>query len=374
MRQAPVQRSALEQWKIDADLFLFRLSSQAEIDRFLEYFTVLLSAGMDVSRAIEAVTEDVHSEYMKKTLAQVAGWIESGYSISQALKKSGIFSESTIALLKIGEDSGTLKQSLTIIALQRKKEREFRSKIRSAAMYPVFVLTLALIIGICIAWFILPQLSKVFTQLRLKLPLITRILLGVGDFLAVWGKIAVPVALLAVLVGFYVLFVQKRTKFVGQNILLHIPGVGNLIKQIEISRFGYFLGMLLNSGIPIGFALAALRDLSSFVKYRTFYEYLDRTIAQGQSFQYAFQKYPGMKHLFPFSFQQLVSVGEQSGTLSSILLQVHTDYESKIESSTKDLTVILEPILLIIVWLGVLAVALAVILPIYSLVGQVSNI
>jgi type II secretory pathway component PulF len=184
----------------------------------------------------------------------------------------------------------------------------------------------------------------------------TKVLLGIGDFLEKWGNIALLVALVLVALGIFFLFFYRKSRWVGQAFLLHVPGVAALIQQIEISRFGYFFGTLLQSGIPNDFALTALRDLSSFVRYRAFYDYLDTSIEQGRS------------------FQQLIVVGEQSGTLPTTLLRVHSDYEVKIESSAKDLTVILEPVLLIIVWLGLLAVALAVIMPIYNLIGQIDSI
>ena len=249
----------------------------------------------------------------------------------------------------------------------------FRSKIHSAMMYPILVLSLTLVVGIGIAWFILPQLSVVFSQLKLELPLITKMLIGLGNFLGEWGFIAVPLFIMLLAGTLFVLFISEKTKWIGQWLLFHAPVISTVIQQIELSRFGYILGNLLDAGIPVVEALHSLSEATTFRAYKKFYTHIQDRVNEGNSFQKSFDLYPNIKPLMPATVQQMVASGEQSGNLSQMLNKIGITFEEKTETSTKKLSVLLEPILLLIVWGGVVMVALAVILPIYSLIGGLNE-
>ncbi|MBN1778636.1 MAG: type II secretion system F family protein, partial [Candidatus Buchananbacteria bacterium] len=165
------------------------------------------------------------------------------------------------------------------------------------------------------------------------------------------------------------IFYFPKTKIIGQVILFNLPGIKRLIQEIELARFGYLLGTLLKAGLPINQALDSLVQATTSYQYKKFYRRLAISIENGNSFQKSFLNYKRLKRLIPNPIQQLVFAGEQSGGLSKILLKISQIYEVKTETTTKDLSVILEPILLVIVWLGVVSVAMAVILPIYNLIG-----
>jgi type II secretory pathway component PulF len=258
---------------------------------------------------------------------------------------------------------------LKVVAIEEEKSRVFRSKLHSAMLYPVFVLSLTVTIGVGIAWFILPKLAVVFTQLHVTLPLITKVLISIGIYLDKYGVIVIPTAVVIVAALFYFLFIFSKTKVIGQSILLSLPGINQLIKEVEIARFGYLLGTLLEAGLPITHALDSLARATEIVQYRKLYRHLYDAVGDGNSFQKSFLLFHRTDTLIAAPIQQLIVVGERSGTLSLTLLKIGKAYEVKSDTTTKNLTVILEPILLVIVWLGVVAVALAVILPIYSLIG-----
>lgn len=175
--------------------------------------------------------------------------------MSGAIRKMKFLPEHVISLIQIGEDTGNLAENLKLIVEQEQKERVFRSKLRSAMMYPLFVVFVTVVVGVGISWFILPKLSTVFDQLKMDLPLITRALVGVGNFLSDYGVIAVPAFFLVMAIIMFFMFFFKKTKFIGQAILLRIPGVKKLIQQIELARFGYIFGTLLEAGLPIMYAL-----------------------------------------------------------------------------------------------------------------------
>lgn len=336
---------------------------------FVENLSLLVGSGMNILDALEALQTDMRSQRMHLVLGEIRENIEAGSSLWSSLEAARLFPEYTISIIRVGEDSGNLAENLRVVSLEQEKSRNFQAKIRSAMMYPVFVLALTVIIGIGIAWFILPKLAVVFSQLRVKLPLITQIIIGLGKYLGQHGTVVVPITIVVLALLIYFIFYFPRTKALGQGFLFIVPGVGRLVQEVEISRFGFLLGTLLQAGLPVTQAISSLSQATSFPPYRRFYEFLVRNIEDGNSFQKSFANYKNIKRLLPTPIQQLVITGEKSGTLPDTLLSISRVYEGKTELTTKNLAVILEPILLVIVWLGVVTVALAVILPIYSLIG-----
>ena len=154
---------------------------------------------------------------------------------------------------------------------------------------------------------------------------------------------------------------------------MRIPGIRSLIVEVELSRFGYILGNLLESGVPVVDSLGLLGSLTSFRVYRRFYRDLRSDIADGKTFKESFEEYKNLGKLVPSSFQRLVVSGEQSGGLSESLTRISRVYEEKIEVTSRNLTVVLEPIMLVLVWAGVVVVALGVVTPMYGLIGNISS-
>ncbi len=344
-----------------------------ERDYFLENLSGLLASGMPIMDAFFALREEITSKQLKKIIDQASEDIQNGLPLSDALENTGMLSSHVGSLIRIGEKSGKLVENLKIISVEQGKERDLKSKLRSATMYPFFVLGLTLFVGTGIAWFILPKLAIVFSQLRLTLPLITKLMIGFGLFLNVHGVYAVPAFFVLLFILFYFLFSFPKTKFIGEAILFTLPGIKILLRETELARFGYLLGTLLGAGLSPTEALHSLSEATTLSRYKNFYLYLEESIADGNSFKKSFNSYKKIRKLFPVPMQQLIIASEQSGTLSDTLIKIGKDYEGKTDTTAKDLTIILEPILLVIVWLGVLAVAFAVILPIYSLVGNLNS-
>lgn len=344
-----------------------------ERDYLVENLSMLVAGGMTILSAIDAVTLDMRSRGMKKILATLRDDIESGSPLWKAFEHSGIFRDHTISLVRLGEETGKLSDNLKLVAVQEEKDRIFRSKIKSAMMYPVFVLSLTVIVGVAIAWFILPRLATVFAQLRVELPLLTKWLIAAGKFLGEHGTIAIPIFFLVLILFVFFIFYFSKTKFIGQAILFTVPGIKKLFQEVEMARFGYLLGTLLQAGVPVTQALDSLYNATLFPRYKKLYAHLRDSVQEGNSFQKSFASYKKSSGLVPVTIQRLIITGEQSGNLSETLLKISTTFEERTENTTKNVTVILEPILLVIVWLGVVAVALAVILPIYSLIGGLNT-
>lgn len=336
----------------------------------VENLAVLLGAGMDVLSAVTAVETQVRSAAMQRTLVTIREELSNGAAIWRTLDAAKILPKRATYLVRLGEESGRLTENLTLVAKQQEKDRLLTSKIRSAMLYPIFVLGLTVVVGLGVAWFILPRLSTVFSSLNVRLPAITEALIQFGAFLQDWGAIAVPAFLLLLGTGIALAVGRPGSRAALQSLFLRIPGIRNVVQEVELTRFGFVLGSLLRAGLPVVDAVDSLEQASAIAQYKRLYAYLRTQIADGESFHKSLRAYPKSGQLIPIPIQELVATGEQSGNLAEMLLRISAIYEQKTDQSTKNLSSILEPILLVIVWIGVLAVAVAIILPIYSLVGQ----
>ncbi len=353
--------------------FAIYLGIGKEKEFLIENLSFLISSGIPVAQALYSIEEELKSKFMKRVIRTAREDIENGVPLSRALEDTALFGSHAISLIRSGEESGTLSQNLTVVAEQDAKNRLFKSKLKSALMYPALVLGVTGLVGLGVSWFILPKLAIVFSQLKIKLPLITKLLIEFGAFLNDWGAIALPIAIAILILIFYFLFYFPGTRSIGQKFLFAIPGVRRLIQELEIARLGYLLGTLTKAGLPLLQSLESLRESTLSPFYQKFYAYLQDSIEKGISFDRSFREYKKMREILPASIQQIIVTGEQSGNLSTALLRVGTTYEEKVEITSKNLSIALEPILLVVVWVGVVLVALAVILPIYSLIGGINK-
>lgn len=352
---------------------LARFGLGEERKYFVENLAMLLASGMNILSALRAIRVELKSVQMRKLVKGVEEDIESGSNLSRSLESTALFSDYAISLIRVGEESGRLSENLKILNQQQDKEKNISAKVRSATLYPIFVLAFTFIVVIFISWFVLPKLSSVFSSLRVELPLITRMIIHSGNFVSQQGLVFFPWLLVVVILLFYFLFFFKKTKFIGQNFLFSLPVVKDFIKQLQISRFGFILGSLLEAGLPIDKAIDSLISSTDFKKYKHFYIHLRDSIERGDSFQSSFKNYKKSRQLIPTPIQQLIVVGEQSGRLPQTLLNVSEDFEDKMENTSKSLTVLLEPVLLILIGLGVATIAMGVILPIYSLMDNING-
>lgn len=351
---------------------LYFLGMGSDREYFLENLSLLVGSGMSMTSTIDSIMTEVQSRRMKRILLSIRRDIEDGSPIWKALRDSGLIKDHALTLIRLGEESGNLIKNLKVVEIQEEKDRLFKTKLRSAMMYPVFVLGLTAIVGISIAWFILPKLALIFSQLKIDLPLVTRILINIGTFLGEYGLYVVPATCVALIILIYFAFFNPTTKAIGQRLYFYIPGIKLLVRDVEIARFGYLVSTLLEAGIAPTKALESLASATEFSRYRKLYRHLGQGIEDGNTFQKSFASYKHSNRLIPAPIQQLIVSGEKSGNLPEIFLKIGASFESKADTITKNLTVILEPILLVIVWVGVVAVAMAVILPIYSLVGNLN--
>jgi type IV pilus assembly protein PilC len=333
----------------------------------------MLASGMSILPVLDALRPDIKSPKLLKFIDQIYEDVDNGSTIWQAFEKSKILSSHLISLIRVGEESGRLAENLKIVLDQQQRDLEFRSKIKSSLSYPVFVLVVMTIVGSIVAIFVIPKLSSIYTGLNTELPWITKAFIALGGFLDRFGTILIAVGDILLTAFYIVLFKYSKTKFIGQNLLLRLPVIKNLIKEIEISRFGFLLGTLIKAGLPINFALDSLYNSSNFAPYKKFYNHLRESINDGEDFKTSFENYKGSNKLFSRAIINMIASAEKSSNIDEVFLKVGEIYEKKNDITSKTISIILEPILLIIVWIGVTVLALSIVLPIYSFVGNLDN-
>lgn len=349
----------------------FNVGFGTEKDYFIDNLSLLIAAGVNLNVGLRSIRKESTNRRMKKVLDQIIEMIDAGYPLWKALEQTRFLPPRITVLIKTGEQSGRLPEHLNLVAIQQQKERIFASRIRSALLYPAIILSLAIIIGIGSAWYTLPKLVGVLSETQGSIPFTTQILIAFGDFIKAYGIIAMPILIAVVTALGYIVFVYKRTRFIGERILLFIPGINKLVQGVELARCGYIFGALLNAGLLVTDALRSLEEGAMFTVYKKFYQRLQENIEQGHSFESSFHLDKKSGALIPHPIQQMIITGEQSGKLSEIFMKIGQIFEDKTEAMTKDLAVILEPIVLVVVGGIVALVAFGILSPIYSLVGQI---
>jgi len=339
---------------------------------FIENLAILLNSGLSVIDALKTLHLEIRSKPMKKVLTKVIEEVESGIALWQAMDNQSFFSPYALALIRIGEEAGSLSKNMEYLSVQQEKDRSLRSKVKMAMIYPSIVIVLTTIITLGLAWFVLPNLVTVLISLNAKLPITTRIIIQIANFFKLHGAVAVP-SFLGLMFGAFL--VGKYTPLRGpvQQFIFHIPGVGTMARSATIARFGVILGSLLRAGVPLVESIRSMADVTDTVSYRRFYFRLADSIEVGQSFAASFKALHETKSLLPVSVQQLVATGEQSGRIADMLMRIADIYEKKAEEAAQRLPVILEPMLLIFLGAIVGTIAFSIIVPIYSIVGSVGR-
>jgi type II secretory pathway component PulF len=334
---------------------------------FLENLSYFLSAGMSITSALVSLEEESHSWRMRKVITRIKEDVESGVTLSQSLENQHFFSQSTIEIVRSGETSGKLVDNLKLIITLNDEDRKLKSKISSSLLYGTIIIILTIIVGIGTAWFVLPKIAGVYESMGADLPWLTKVLIAVGKFMVLYGDIFVPAFVSIIFIILYFLFSFPKTKFVGHLILFHLPLIKKLIRESEITRFGVLMGNITKAGLPINRAFEIMPGTTTFKNYKKLYTYLGERVSQGICLSEALKSYKNTRKLFPGSVLQMIVSAEKSGKLAETFLRIGTLYGAKLENTSRNIPIIIEPILLLLVGLGVALFVLATMLPIYNL-------
>ena len=333
-----------------------------------QHLSVMIKAGMTIDAALETLADN-SSSVLNKRLTQVLADVKKGNSLSSALAKyPKDFDKMFISMVAVGEEGGTLAKNLSIVATQQKKSYELRSKLKAASLYPTVVLLAVIGLTALISAYVLPKITGFFDSLNVELPLTTRIMMTVSRFMAE-NWLPVMGVILGIFVLWNVLLKFKNTRFFIHTFLLKVPVLGKLYKQMNLALFCRTIASLLDSGISIDRSLQIVSQTLSNEVYKREVVLVYHQILKGTSLS---DSLTGRKH-FPSLVSRMSKVGENSGQLSETLDYMADFYENEVDVVTKNLSTMLEPILLVIIGLAVGFAAMSIINPIYNLTGQVGG-
>ncbi|MFA6493093.1 MAG: type II secretion system F family protein [Patescibacteria group bacterium] len=334
---------------------------------FTQQIAMMIKSGLPLIDAFRALQEQTENKYFAEVIGHIIEEVRGGKPLSESLAKyPKIFTNFYIAMVSSGEKSGKLDEVLQRLADELEKDYELISKVKSAMTYPILIVFALIGIIVLMLIFVVPQLKKIFTDMGVELPLITRIILGISDaMIKYWYLFTFGVIGLAV--GFYYYGKSDKGGLVIDSFKIKVPVIGKLFKKIYMARFCRTAGSLVVSGLPI---LDIIKTTSQVLNNRVFKKALEQTgedVKNGLTFSDAIKK----QKIFPAMIYHLVSIGEKSGKLDEILLTMAVFFDREVEASTNSLASLIEPLLIIIVGAGVGLVVASVIMPIYSLVNVI---
>ncbi len=336
---------------------------------FTRQLQSLLNAGISLTGSLRALADQAENETVKSVLEQVVKDIEGGSTLAQAIQKHpNLFSNLYVNLLNAGEEGGVLDEMLDRMGYLLEYEAETQSRIRSATFYPSLVIGELLMAFIVIIKFVFPRFKALFSSRDAALPLPTVVMLKLSDFFSGYW----PHMLIGSILGFFALRAFRRTyrgRKMFDNAMLNIPIFGELIVKTLMSRFSRVLGALLESGLPIVRALDLVLQTIENVIISEEIRKMQDGIKKGLGLTDPIRS----GGVFPPPVVKMLEVGEQTGDLSIMLNKISDFYDRQLDYKIKNLTTVLEPILLVILGVSVLFIALAVFLPMWNLMHVVTG-
>lgn len=340
-----------------------------EMITFTKNLAAMLAAGLTLSRALSVIERQSGNKTLKAIVVDLEAKIRGGMSFHETLSAHPkIFTKLFIAMTKSGEESGTLADALKVVAKQMERSNALTKKIRGAMLYPAIILFAIIVIGILMMIYVVPTLASTFVSLGVELPLSTKIILAVSTFM-VNHTILMILGILAVMAAVYFAVRSKAGGVIFMKIALHLPVIGELMRETYSARAARTMASLLSSGVEMLTALSISAEVVGNPTFAVVIEDAEKRVRKGDPLSSAFSEHA---KLYPLLFSDMISVGEETGKVAEMLGQVAEYYENDVEDRTKDLSTIIEPVLMLVIGLAVGVFAVSMIGPIYSLTSKIS--
>jgi len=336
---------------------------------FTKNLSGMLKAGLALSRALSVLKKQTKNPKLGTILTSLTTDINAGESFSSALSKfPEVFSKLFTSMVRAGEESGNLAGSLSDIGLNLEKSNSITKKIKGALIYPGVIMSAMVVIGVLMFAFVVPTLAKTFKELGVALPTPTRVLIFFGNFFS-QNLILSFVIIFGIAFGMYLIFRAKFMEKYIDFVVLKFPIIRNLTKELNTARTARTMSSLLSSGVSITRAVEITEDVVQNIYFKKVLEDAKVAIEKGAPFSEAFA---ANTQLYPVMMSEMIQVGEETGKLSDMLLQIALFYEEEVENKTKNLSTIIEPLLMIVIGIGVGFFAISMISPLYSILGSIN--
>jgi|SRR3989344_6879612 len=340
-----------------------RLSLKDKIS-FIKQLSLLIKAGVPLFSSLHMIKKEARTATMRKVMTQVIKDVENGQYLATTLGKfRRLFGELTINIISVGEFSGNLSNNLDHLVLTLKKQQALRGKVISASIYPIFIIVATIAITVMLTVFFFPKVVPVLKSVNYDLPWTTKVLIFVSDSLRLHGILIGLVAVILIIAIALSLRI-KKVRFWFDNIILYIPIIKKLVQTYNVTNICRTLGLLQNSGVGIVRAFNITANTTANLVYKKELNRIADQIVKGEKVS---SQMTGNKKLFPAIMSQMISVGEGSGKLSETFLYVSDVYEEEMDEMTKNLSTVMEPMLLVFMGILVGFIAISIITPIYGI-------
>lgn len=341
--------------------FLNRVSF-SDLVSVTRQLATMVGAGLVLSEALDILAEQQSSKKLGKVLEEVSQDVKSGLTLNQALSKHpDVFPTLYVNLVKSGEASGKLDEVLLKMADSLEKEREFKARVRGAMIYPIIVIIMMGLVMLIMVTFVMPRLTALYKQSSIELPLPTKILIGISDFIIGFWWLILAVIIIGV-ISFKRWVSSPNGKIIFDSLVLKIPLIGSIITGVTLTNFSRTFSLLIGAGIPLLDSINIVADVTNNATFKQALKQAYEGVAKGLSFSSLLNS-----NAFPRLVPQMVKVGEETGKVDEIFTKLASYFESESDNMVKNLTVAIEPIVLVILGVGVGFLVIAVILPIYKL-------
>lgn len=350
--------------------FLDRFFSISLKDKlmFTRNLSVMISSGLPISRAVRNISLQTKNKKFQKILISIFDDIQAGMTFADGLARyPGVFGDLFVNMIRVGESSGNLEEILEILSIQLEKEHDLMSKIKGAMTYPAVIVVAMLGIAVLMLTYILPKLTSVFSDMQVTLPASTRFIIGMSDMLR---NHAVLVAVGFVIFGIatkFTLTTEKGKRMLG-FVLINIPVIKNMVIKVNCARFARIYSSLLRSGVPVVQALTIISNTLTNYYYKKAALSGIEDVQKGISLSKVIGNNP---KVFPVLMAQMAQVGEETGKTETVLLKLAEFYEDEISQISKNMSSIIEPVLMIFIGGAVGFFAVSMLQPMYSLMDNI---
>ncbi|MEK7503748.1 MAG: type II secretion system F family protein [Patescibacteria group bacterium] len=343
---------------------LFERISKKDIVNFSRQLSLMFKSKISLVQSLHSIADQTKNPGLKEKILMISQEVEGGTRFSQALSiYPKLFSSFYVSMVKAGEASGSLAESLTYLADHLERDYHLNSKIQGAMIYPALILVVVVGVLVMMMYFVIPNMTKVFSEMDQDLPAITKMVIALSNFTKAWGWL---VFLLSI-GGGIILVRYIRTgegKKIKDRIILRIPFVGSFLRMIYLSRFAENLSTLISGGIPIAQSLEITAEIVGNDVYQQIVFEIKEEVVRGENMSKILVRHP---EAFPPILTQMVAVGEKTGTLDQSLMSVVDFYSKEVERSVDNLLSILEPVMVILLGGIVAGLMGAVLLPLYKI-------
>lgn len=337
---------------------------QDEVVMFTKNLSAMLLAGLPMSRALSVSERQTKNPKFKHALRAINDRLTQGVAFHDALGEfQNIFSKLYISMVRAGEEGGTLAEALQVLALQMERSSTLRKKIKGAMIYPAIVVGVMSIIGVLMMIFVIPTLTETFREFDAELPATTRFIMAVSDAFA-HHTLLVLGALIGAVASLWGILKTPVGRRSFEWILVRLPVIGYMAKETNAARTARTLSSLLTSGVDVVTAIKITTDVVQNSFYKDILAEAAVGVEKGRPLSEIFVK---REDLYPVFVGEMILVGEETGQIAKMLEQIAVFYENEVEQKTKDLSTIIEPVLMVVIGGGVGFFALAMISPIYSI-------